>query len=374
MDGLLLYLPRKRVLAFSLAAIPLALILLLQARPPAPMQYSSCTAGAASAPFRRPTQVFFPVPPAPPRTGTGLSPQCRRAFQTLELPAAAVAWPPPCPPPAHLVAAYERHGMPISRNWCFAQRYEGEGEYTLDWKEDYVVSYCAEVSSGVSAGSYSADVVGQVRHAMQVMALRLGAAPTLDGTVGLVMGSERPWLECLALNMDADTVWTWEYGRVVSTHPRLKAKPYKAMAADFASGALAPFDWVASFSSLEHSGLGRYGDALNPEGDAEALQQALCMLKPGGVLLLGLPSVCRATGFIEFNAHRVYGYERLAYIARDFELIGFTDACGAFSEHAGRIVLLRKPLAEGAHASLTAAALAEASEAPLQSQCYAGTR
>ena len=30
------------------------------------------------------------------------------------------------------------------------------------------------------------------------------------------------------------------------------------------------YDCVASFSSVEHSGLGRYGDELNPFGDLQA--------------------------------------------------------------------------------------------------------
>ena len=34
------------------------------------------------------------------------------------------------------------------------------------------------------------------------------------------------------------------------------------------------FDAVVSFSSIEHSGLGRYGDALNPWGDLIAAAQA----------------------------------------------------------------------------------------------------
>ena len=34
------------------------------------------------------------------------------------------------------------------------------------------------------------------------------------------------------------------------------------------------FDAVFSFSSIEHSGLGRYGDALNPWGDLIAAAQA----------------------------------------------------------------------------------------------------
>ena len=34
------------------------------------------------------------------------------------------------------------------------------------------------------------------------------------------------------------------------------------------------FDAVVSFSSIEHSGLGRYGDALNPWGDLITAAQA----------------------------------------------------------------------------------------------------
>ena len=32
----------------------------------------------------------------------------------------------------------------------------------------------------------------------------------------------------------------------------------------FLKGELGPFDAVVTFSSVEHSGLGRYGDGLNP--------------------------------------------------------------------------------------------------------------
>jgi hypothetical protein len=256
---------------------------------------------------------------------------------------------------------------------CLAQRYEGGGDYTLVWSEQFVHKYCRDIRSGASSGTYSPAEVAQVRHAMQVMAQRPGGAqPTLHDTVGLVMGSEYPWVECLALELDVRTVWTWEYGRIVSTHPRLQARPYAEMAADFASGKLPLVDWVATFSSLEHSGLGRYGDPLNPEGDREALQHARCMLKPGGLLLLGLPSVCRVTGYLEFNAHRVYGYERLAYVTQGFEMVGFTDPSTYCSEtgYIHRVVILRKPASDAvAHKSLTTEDFARAAGAPLQAQC-----
>ncbi|KAJ1487113.1 hypothetical protein T484DRAFT_1787720 [Baffinella frigidus] len=42
----------------------------------------------------------------------------------------------------------------------------------------------------------------------------------------------------------------------------------------FANGTMPSFDAVVSFSSVEHTGLGRYGDALNPWGDLQTIARA----------------------------------------------------------------------------------------------------
>ena len=47
------------------------------------------------------------------------------------------------------------------------------------------------------------------------------------------------------------------------------------------------------------------------------------MLRPGGILALGLPMICNDKGLLFFNAARVYGFERLAYISQNFVLEGF---------------------------------------------------
>ncbi len=78
-------------------------------------------------------------------------------------------------------------------------------------------------------------------------------------------------------------------------------------------------DFVVSFSSIEHSGLARYGDAPDPIGDFRELSKMLCLLKQGGLLYLGLPSGPDA---IEFNAHRLYGYIRWPMLAAGFEFVG----------------------------------------------------
>jgi hypothetical protein len=48
------------------------------------------------------------------------------------------------------------------------------------------------------------------------------------------------------------------------------------------------FDAIVTFSSVEHSGLGRYGDALNPWGDIIAIARAWCITKQGGSLTIGV--------------------------------------------------------------------------------------
>jgi SAM-dependent methyltransferase len=63
---------------------------------------------------------------------------------------------------------------------------------------------------------------------------------------------------------------------------------------------------VSSLSCLhviEHVGLGRYGDPLNPNGSRHAAGELARMLAPGGQLLLGLP-VGRSR--VQFNAHRIH--------------------------------------------------------------------
>lgn len=66
---------------------------------------------------------------------------------------------------------------------------------------------------------------------------------------------------------------------------------------------------IASLSCmhvLEHVGLARYGDPIDPQGDLKACRELYRVLKPGGNLLVAVP--IGETPRIEFNAHRIYDY------------------------------------------------------------------
>lgn len=114
--------------------------------------------------------------------------------------------------------------------------------------------------------------------------------------------------EALALWKGAEEVYIVDYNKPVCDHPRakvvtheeLKALPFK-------------FDYAISFSSFEHDGLGRYGEPVSPFGDIKAMQQAKKVMKDGGILFLGVPLGRDA---LVWNAHRIYGKERLPLLLR----------------------------------------------------------
>ena len=81
---------------------------------------------------------------------------------------------------------------------------------------------------------------------------------------------------------------------------------------------LPPVDFAVSYSSIEHSGLTRYGDAPNPHGDMEALAQIWCWMKPQATLFVGFPVDFSHDGIL-WPLHRVYGRKRLRHLLANFE-------------------------------------------------------
>lgn len=71
---------------------------------------------------------------------------------------------------------------------------------------------------------------------------------------------------------------------------------------------------------IEHVGLGRYGDPIDPDGDLKALDELKRVTKPGGHLLLVLPI---GNERLLFNAHRVYSSKKIKSYFSDWNLQEF---------------------------------------------------
>jgi SAM-dependent methyltransferase len=83
---------------------------------------------------------------------------------------------------------------------------------------------------------------------------------------------------------------------------------------------------------LEHVGLGRYGDPIDPEGHVRAAAELARVLRPGGTLLFGTPvgreRVC-------FDAHRIFDPETVTRLFEGLRLVEFSliDDRGEWRQH-----------------------------------------
>lgn len=78
---------------------------------------------------------------------------------------------------------------------------------------------------------------------------------------------------------------------------------------------------ISCMHTIEHVGLGRYGDPIDPDGDVKAIKELKRVVKKNGHLLFVTPvGVSR----IQFNAHRIYSYEMVLDLFSGFALNDFS--------------------------------------------------
>jgi len=79
---------------------------------------------------------------------------------------------------------------------------------------------------------------------------------------------------------------------------------------------------LSCMHTVEHIGLGRYGDPIDPDGDLKAIAEIKRVLSNRGNLFFVVPIGKDAK--IMFNAHRIYTYDQITTYFKDFEIVEFS--------------------------------------------------
>jgi SAM-dependent methyltransferase len=77
---------------------------------------------------------------------------------------------------------------------------------------------------------------------------------------------------------------------------------------------------LSCMHTLEHVGIGRYGDPVDVDGDLKAIAELKRVIAPGGDLLIVVPM---GRGRIRYNADRVYDYKGFREYFSEFEVKEF---------------------------------------------------
>jgi len=89
---------------------------------------------------------------------------------------------------------------------------------------------------------------------------------------------------------------------------------------------------LSCFHALEHFGLGRYGDEIEPEAYKKAARNMQRVLKKGGRLYIGVPIGPKDK--LIFNAHRIFSVFTILSLFEELQLmdIAYIDPDGVFAQ------------------------------------------
>jgi hypothetical protein len=145
----------------------------------------------------------------------------------------------------------------------------------------------------------------------------------VTGKSVLVVGSTHPWYEAILLAFGASNVVTLEYNELNWDHPKLTTVTVAEWNTPGSLWSARRFDVVVSISSIEHDGLGRYGDPIDPNADLKAMQRIRTQYLKRTAESFLILSVPVKQDLVLWNAGRHYGRVRLPILGRGWDLQAF---------------------------------------------------
>ena len=236
--------------------------------------------------------------------------QCDRLFRNEDIDRGHGERDAPKEIPEELWKEFTMNGRLNITKYYKNQIYLGGKAMQAIWTKEDIEKKIESAKKGELSGNYGKPETNALRDGLR-------HAPNIKKGRVLVIGSEKPWVEACVLEAGAREVVTLEYGEIVSKHPKIRTMVPSEFRQKYLNGSLGTFDGIVTFSSVEHSGLGRYGDALNPWGDIITIARAWCVTREGGSLTIGV-MYQGGKDYIAFNAHRVYGKLRYPYLTTNW--------------------------------------------------------
>lgn len=208
--------------------------------------------------------------------------------------------------PEELLNDYTMNGSVPIFNWYL------DGTKDLlekEWTQEYINSFLSKYSiENIISNREGESPYG---HESCINLLNSFIEYDIKGKNVAVVGSTSPWIEAMLINLK-NNVTTIEYNVPENKYENLQCKDYF----NYFKNNKETYDVVVTYSSIEHSGLGRYGDPLDPNGDIDTMKTIHNNLLKDGLLIWGAPVGKDA---LSWNAHRVYGEKRLPLLFNNFE-------------------------------------------------------
>ena len=207
--------------------------------------------------------------------------------------------------PSELLSRYTLDNKIPVLSWWLDQSNQQCYKWTDEIIESYITKFTPEniIQNKEGKSSYGHQIVLELLHSFEKY--------NIKNKKVAVVGSETPWIEAILINLNND-VTTIEYNISETKFNKLSTKDYF----NYFENNKDTYDCIVTYSSIEHSGLGRYGDPLDPDGDIKTMKAIRDNLKSNGILIWGAPVGHDA---LVWNVHRIYGKIRLPLLFKDFE-------------------------------------------------------
>jgi hypothetical protein len=179
-------------------------------------------------------------------------------------------------------------------------------------ESDEVVADVAGCLAALDAGQRN---FAYPRHDEQVYKILRDLVPKYNLSVGADIGCATGCFPAMQLRAGIKKCTVFEVRPTDANDERVEIRVQDLT---YAADVKAEFDLVTCLSTIEHIGLGRYGDELDPWGDVKMAANLRRLVRPGGILMLSFPV---GRGTVMYNAHRIYTPHRQALLFGEMNVI-----------------------------------------------------